>query len=113
MASAWSEWLRRVRHDLVKRLVWPARDRQDMGGALRSGELVVRLIDSEGSDSTAEAVFSELRDQAPEPRHPALSAFYEELTKAVTAAERDELEGVLALEPAFERLVRDLARERG
>ena len=29
------EWLARVRHDLVKRLVWPARDRRDIGGERR------------------------------------------------------------------------------
>ena len=34
-----TEWLARVRHDLVKRLVWPARDRRDMGGAPKPGEL--------------------------------------------------------------------------
>jgi hypothetical protein len=34
-----TEWLARVRHDLVKRLVWPARDRRDVGGAPAPGEL--------------------------------------------------------------------------
>jgi hypothetical protein len=40
-----TEWLARVRHDLVKRLVWPARDRRDIGGAPAPGELAPRLID--------------------------------------------------------------------
>ena len=40
-------WLARVRHDLVKRIVWPARDRRDMGGAPKPGELVPDLIDEE------------------------------------------------------------------
>ena len=47
------EWLARVRHDLVKRLVWPARDRRDMGGNPAPGELVPDLIDDEGRPITA------------------------------------------------------------
>ena len=31
-----TEWLARVRHDLVKRLVWPARDRRDIGREARA-----------------------------------------------------------------------------
>ena len=50
------EWLARVRHDLVKRLVWPARDRRDMGGNPAPGELVPDLIDDEGRPITAPAL---------------------------------------------------------
>ena len=53
-----TEWLARVRHDLVKRLVWPARDRRDMGGAPAPGELVATLIDDEGQPITAQALWS-------------------------------------------------------
>jgi hypothetical protein len=46
-------WLGRVRHDLVKRMVWAARDRREMGGDVVAGELRARLIDEEGRDATA------------------------------------------------------------
>lgn len=111
MEALWSAWLRRVRHDLVKRLVWPARDRKELGGTVREGELATRLIDSEGRDATAEAVWTELRAEAPDAEHAALTRFHGALTRALAAAGRDDLDGVLALDAAFDRLVRDLAKE--
>ena len=51
-------WLARVRHDLVKRLVWPARDRRDAGGPVIPGELVATLIDEEGQPTTAAALWA-------------------------------------------------------
>jgi hypothetical protein len=106
-----SEWLRRVRHDLVKRLLWPARDRRELGGPVQPGELVAILIDDEGNLSTAAAVWAQLRGDAPEPSHPALRAFESALTLAVAAAARADLDGVLALEAAFEQLALDLAKD--
>src|SRR5665213_1425681 len=38
-------WLARLQHDLVKRLLWPARDRRDLGGAPAPGELARSLDD--------------------------------------------------------------------
>jgi hypothetical protein len=107
-----SEWLRQVRHDLVKRLLWPARDRRELGGPVRPGELVVTLVDDEGNPSTAAAVWAQLQINAPEPSHPALPAFESALASAVAAATCDDLDGVLALDPAFEQLAHDLAKER-
>jgi len=111
MPLAWGEWVRRVRHDLVKRLLWPARDRRDMGGPVRPGELVAALLDDEGAPATAEAVWADLRAAAPAPEHPALGAFEPALLAALAAARADDLAGVLALEAAFDRLIEDLAGE--
>ena len=107
----WSEWLRRLRHDLVKRLVWPARDRRDFGGAPRPGELHAELVDDEGNRATAAAIWADLKAAAPTPEHRALAAFEPALTRAVAVAGRDDVDGVLALETAFERLTQVLARK--
>ena len=112
MEPRWSEWLRRVRHDLVKRLLWTARDRRELGGPVRPGELVVTLGDDEGNPSTAAAVWAQLQSDAPEPSHRALLAFESALTSAVAAAKRDGVDSVLALDPAFEQLTHELAKER-
>jgi hypothetical protein len=104
-----SAWLARVRHDLVKRLLWPARDRLDVGGAPASGELVAALIDAEGRPVTAADLWAALRADAPVGLLP--DAFEEALARALTAADAGDVAGVLALEPAFdalEALVRSL-----
>jgi len=106
----WNEWLRRLRHDLVKRLLWPARDRKDMGGPAQPGELVVRLVDDEGDPASAEAIWAGLRAEAPVPARAALATFAVALQTSLRAAERDDVQGVLALEAAFEALAADLAR---
>ena len=111
MVLTWDEWLRRLRHDLLKRVLWPARDRRDMGGAVAPGELVVTLVDDEGTPATADAIWRSFRQAAPVPGHPAFVAFGQALARATTAARQDDLATVLALEPAFEQLTRDLARK--
>jgi len=95
-------WLARVRHDLVKRLVWPARDRRDAGGAPAPGELVPRLIDDEGRPTTAAALWSHLADEAPAGLD--LGPFAAALAAATAAAAAGEIDGVLALEAAFDDL---------
>jgi len=106
------DWLARLRHDLVKRLLWPARDRRDVGGAPAAGELVASLIDGEGRPVTAAALWQSLRADAPPGLTPAaLDGFAAALARAVAAAEAGDVEGVLALEAdvaALERLVRTL-----
>jgi hypothetical protein len=106
----WQEWLRRVRHDLVKRMVWPARDRRDMGGPVQPGELVVRLVNDEGLALPAQDLWAALKREAPGP-HPGLSRLQTALMRAMRAAQRDDLQGVLALESAFDELVLELAEE--
>ena len=99
-------WLSRVRHDLVKRLVWPARDRLHAGGTPAPGELAPRLIDSEGQPATPQDVWADLAASAPPGAD--LDAFAAALARAVTAAEADDVAGVMELEAAFERLARSL-----
>jgi hypothetical protein len=99
-------WLARVRHDLVKRVVWPARDRRDLGGAPAPGELVARLIDGEGAPVTAAALWSTLRAEGP--GGAAVAAFEAALAAALAAAEAGDVEGLLALDPAFDQLARGL-----
>ena len=103
-------WLARVRHDLVKRLVWPARDRRDLGGAPVPGELCAHLVDDEGAPTTAQALWSALAADGPRGAASggALLRFEEALTRAVSAGAAGDVDGVLALEPAFDELARSL-----
>jgi hypothetical protein len=100
------DWLARVRHDLVKRLLWPARDRRDVGGPVVPGELVAPLIDDEGRPTTPEALWEALAADAP--AGAALGPFAAAIARATAAAAADQMDGVLALEPAFEALARSL-----
>jgi len=95
-----ARWLARVRHDLVKRLVWPARDRLDVGGSPAPGELRAALIDHEGAPTTAAALWAALDD------------FTRAVEGAVAAADAGDVAGVMALEPAFDRLARSLEGKR-
>jgi hypothetical protein len=109
-----ADWLARLRHDLVKRLLWPARDRREMGGAPAPGELVPALIDAEGRPISAAALWQSLRADAP--RGLALAAFDAALARALAAAAAGDVGGVLALEPEVEalaRLVRSLEGGQG
>ncbi len=110
-------WLARVRHDLVKRLVWPARDRRDLGGAPAPGELCANLVDDEGAPTTARALWSALAAEAPrggasdDAGDQAMLRFEAALTRAVSAGVAGDADGVLALEPAFDELARSLERK--
>jgi hypothetical protein len=97
-----ASWLARVRHDLVKRLVWPARDRRDAGGEPAPGELVPRLVDDEGRPTSAAALWAGLAREAPAGLD--LGPFAAALARAGVAAAAGEIAGVLALEPAFDQL---------
>ena len=110
-------WLSRLRHDLVKRVLWPARDLLDSGApptaaeaaALRAG--LHDLIAPDGSPATARDLWRRFRAEAP-PQVPAvaLDAFEQALAAAETAvATRPPAEAaqvVLLLEPAFQELAR-------
>jgi hypothetical protein len=106
-------WLKAVRHDLVKRAVWPARDLRDLGGqdlaALRRG--LMQLTDAEGAPISAQALWERLRADAPPGCGPACDAFGAALDRAVAALERPwpaPRDAVLALEGAFEALARSV-----
>jgi hypothetical protein len=107
-------WLGRVRHDLLKRLVWPARDRRDVGGAPAAGELVARLLDDEGAPTTPHALWAALVAEGPggEASADAIRRFGGALTRAVSAASADDVDGVLALEPAFDELAHSLEEDK-
>lgn len=107
----WQEWLRRVRHDLIKRVLWPARDRRDMGGPVEPGELVVRLlVDEEGQPVPPQELWAHLKRQAPG-AHPGLARLQMALLRSLRAAERNDLQGVLDLESTFEQLAPEIAGE--
>jgi hypothetical protein len=108
MATTPAAWLERLRHDLVKRLLWPARDRRDMGGAPAPGELVPALVDDEGRPIAARALWAALAAEAP--AGAALAPFERALDAALAAATAGDVAGVLALEPAFGDLARSLER---
>jgi hypothetical protein len=103
-------WLAQVNHDLVKRLLWPARDRRAMGGPVQPGELVVALADADGNAQTAEQAWQALRAEAPaiDGVAPALALFEQTVAAAQRAAAAGDLEGVLALEAAFAALARNV-----
>jgi hypothetical protein len=109
-------WLKAVRHDLVKRVVWPARDLRDLGGqdlaALRRG--LTQLTDAEGAPISAQALWERLRADAPKGSEPACDAFGESLADAVAALDRPwpaPREAILALEGAFFALARSMEDE--
>ena len=78
-----------------------------MGGPVVAGELRAALVDAEGQPTTAAALWTALRSEAPAGvSHAVLRAFEAALRAASDAAERDDLDGVLALEPAFATLAR-------
>ena len=111
-----ARWLARLQHDLVKRMVWPARDRRELGGAPAPGELSPHLIDEEGRPTTAAALWAamlaemtaEMTAGTTAPDGAALTRFGEALARAIAAAEAGDVDGVLALEPAFAELARSL-----
>ena len=109
--SPGSIWLARVRHDLVKRVLWPARDRRDLGGAPRPGELVPTLIDGEGRAIAWKDLWDALRAEAPDGLPaPALEAFAHALAHAWQAAEHGDVAGVLQFEEADAALARFVER---
>jgi hypothetical protein len=108
-----AEWLSRVRHDLVKRLLWPARDRRDLGGAPAAGELVAALRDDEGAPTTAAALWAALRAEAPAGSPAAaLDQFAAALAAAGGAARAGDVAGVLNLEEAFTVLAAALEQRK-
>jgi hypothetical protein len=119
-------WLSRLRHDLVKRAVWPARDLREAGreptaadvAALRAG--LFDLRDAEGNRVRARELWDQLRREAPSIPAATLDSFGE----AVAHAERsvadlatrvqswpEALKAVLGIEAAFAALARTMERE--
>jgi hypothetical protein len=107
-------WLRALRHDLVKRAVWPARDLRDSGerdvNALRRG--LFGLTDGEGAPISAPDLFERMRPEAP--AGAACDGFARALQDAVSSLDLPwprPLQAVLALEDAFDALARSIRTE--
>jgi len=105
MTTVTEAWLARVRHDLVKRMVWPARDRRELGGGVSAGELVAKLVDDEGQPARAGQLWQALLAEAPPAvSHELARAFAAALNAAEDGAQNDQLAPVLALEAALDEL---------
>jgi hypothetical protein len=104
------DWLKALRHDRLKRVLWPARDGGDLA-ALRKG--MRELIDDEGRPIGAMALFERFRLDAPPGSEKACAEFAAALKVADAAldapwpAARDQ---ILALDPAFASLARAVER---
>ncbi|HEY3356842.1 MAG TPA: hypothetical protein VGQ83_26560 [Polyangia bacterium] len=110
-------WLRRLRHDLMKPLVWVARDLRELGAAPSAADLAqlgrdfAGLHDPAGEPVTARDLFARYRAEAPAAlAAPALAAFARALDEAAAAVAAGPpaaaLAAVLRLEPAFDELAR-------
>jgi hypothetical protein len=112
-------WARRLRHDIVKRAVWAARDLRSLEGAPSPAEVaalrrgIYDLRDDEGEPATARSLWERMRADAP-CNTPELKRFSEALEEAHAAV--DALPGsfpaavaaLLHLEERFEALARSL-----
>jgi hypothetical protein len=119
-------WLSRLRHDLVKRAVWPARDLRGASGEPGAADLLqlqrglLDLRDDDGAALTASTLWKRLRAEAPSIPGASLDAFGEAVAEAERAVSglherprnwRASLDAVLRIEPAFADLARTLEEE--
>jgi len=95
-------FLRRLSHDLTRRLLWAARDCRDFGREPEPGELMVTLVGPTGEPETPHQIWERLKREAPPGLD--LSEFEGSLMASLKAALRGDVDGVLALEPALLRL---------
>ena len=119
------DWLSRLRHDLVKRAVWPARDLREAGREpdaadvlqLRAG--LFDLRDAEGAKVRALQLWERMRREAPPLSAAALDSFGDAVAQAErsvgalaerTAPWREAVDAVLRIESAFATLARTLER---
>jgi hypothetical protein len=101
--SITQSWFNRVRHDLVKPLLWRARDYREMDQKPPLGSLSCVCINEEGERISPIECWSKLREEAPLSLE--LHEFESALKQAVIAAVKDDVDGVLSLEHAFARLL--------
>jgi hypothetical protein len=119
-------WLSRLRHDLVKRAVWPARDLRDATREPGPADLLqlqrglFDLRDEAGEVVTASALWKRFRAEAPDVPAAELDTFGAALAdaeRAVSTLDREPrcwraaLDAVLRIEPAFAGLARTLEEE--
>jgi hypothetical protein len=119
-------WLSRLRHDLVKRAVWPARDLREAGREPAAADLdqlragLFDLRDGEGAKVRALQLWEAMRREAPPLPAAALDSFGDAVAQAersVTALAgrtppwREAVDAVLRIESAFFALARTLEKE--
>jgi hypothetical protein len=119
-------WLSRLRHDLVKRAVWPARDLRDASREPGPADLLhlqgglLDLRDDDGRELTAADLWERLRAEAPRLPAAALDAFGAGVVhaqRAVAGLAGDPrswpaaVDAVLRIETAFADLARTLEQE--
>ncbi len=119
-------WLQRLRHDLLKRALWTARDLRDLGAHPTASDLralaagLRELADPEGRPIAARALFSLFLEDAP-PGSPGFSQACDTFGQALGFADAAvgralfdaalgpaAVAAVLQLEPAFEALARSM-----
>ena len=114
-------WAGRLRHDIVKRAVWAARDLRSLEGppsgrdvaALRRG--LYELRDEEGAAVTARSLWERMRSDAPR-NTPELEQFSRALEEAYAAVDalpagfEAAVSALLRIEERFEALARSLDR---
>ena|SRR5256885_11567116 len=112
-------WASRLRHDIVKRAVWAARDLRSLGrtpsesdvAALRRG--LYELRDEEGAAVTARSLWERMRLEAPT-NTPELKRFSEAIEEAHAAVDvlpagfAAAISALLRIEERFEELARSL-----
>jgi hypothetical protein len=113
-------WLARLRHDLVKRALVPARDLRELGPGATAADVaalargLLALVDDEGRPISACALWRALRAEIADAPAGALDDFQRAVDEAEAAARAlpahagAAVDAALALEPAFERLARAL-----
>ena len=112
-------WARRLRHDIVKRAVWAARDLGPLEGTPSEGDVAALkrglydLRDEEGAAVTARSLWERMRSDAPR-NTPELEQFSRALEEAYAAVDAlpdrfsAAVSALLRLEDRFEALARSL-----
>lgn len=95
-------WLQRLHHDLVKRLLWTARDCAETGTTPLPGELVGDLLDEEGHSISPRALYQRLCADAPDGVD--LTDFTHAFEACLRAAAANDVPGVLRLQKAYDDL---------
>jgi hypothetical protein len=119
------EWLSRLRHDLVKRAVWPARDLREAHRDPQAADLLqlraglFDLRDGEGAKVHALQLWERMRREAPPLPAAALDSFGDAVAQAERSVAaladradswREAVDAVLRIESAFATLARTLER---